>query len=54
MAGASGDQGQPHKPHRSRQSGPSVKKKSKDKKKDLSEGQNRNPKVDCFVIVYFA
>lgn len=48
MAGASGDQGQPHKPHRSRQSGPAVKKKSKDKKKDLSEGQNRNPKAFAF------
>lgn len=48
MAGDAGNGDvQPHKSHRSRQSGPSAKKKSKSdkKKRDISEEKKRNPKV---------
>ncbi|KAA8527320.1 hypothetical protein F0562_034583 [Nyssa sinensis] len=50
MAIDSGSQEQSHKSHRSRQSGPSVKKKAKSekKKRDVSDGKQHNPKAFAF------
>ncbi|KAK9273456.1 hypothetical protein L1049_018266 [Liquidambar formosana] len=50
MAIVSGDQDQSHKSHRSRQSGPSAKKKPKGdkKKRDLSDEKKHNPKAFAF------
>eukprot|EP00262_Sarcandra_glabra_P007420 TRINITY_DN2021_c0_g1_i3.p1 TRINITY_DN2021_c0_g1~~TRINITY_DN2021_c0_g1_i3.p1 ORF type:complete len:174 (+),score=37.83 TRINITY_DN2021_c0_g1_i3:358-879(+) len=50
MAIISSNHEQSHKSHRSRQSGPSVKKKEKSdkKKREISEGKKQNPKAFSF------
>ena len=59
MAGVSGTGDvQPHRSHRSRQSGPSAKKKSKSdkRKRDISDEKKHNPKVhfSCFISAPFS
>lgn len=52
MTSASVGHEQSHKSHRSRQSGPTAKKKDKNskKKRDISEGKKQNPKVGCHLL----
>ena len=57
MAGVSGNGDvQPHRSHRSRQAGPSAKKKSNSdkRKRDISEEKKHNPKVyfHAFQVLY--
>lgn len=52
MANPSVGHEQSHKSHRSRQSGPSAKKKGKNsKKRDVSEEKKQNPKVGYLLLI---